>query len=224
MEHRNRKYYENLIVVLVVFALIYGGYVYFLKNNTPKINKIVTVQKVVQPEVRIIDEEPVQEKVILEEETISQKEEVIVQEINTSTEENISIEIEPIKENIIKQKTISQKEIIIQKAKKQFVNKETLNNFLKTVKKQINSKMIIDDKIDITIQKDYLKIRITILKDGNYEELKYMEGNKILFDINKQNILKVFPVSIKEEIQDQFPRYIRHTISYRNIKDNTNNE
>ena len=89
---------------------------------------------------------------------------------------------------------------------------------------KISDNMIVDDMIDINAQKDYLKIRITILNDGSYEDLRYIDGNKMLFDTNKKNILKVFPVFLNEKIQNQFPRYVRMTIKYNSIKDNEGNE
>ena len=99
------------------------------------------------------------------------------------------------------------------KAKKQITKNNDLpilRKFLRQLKFNIASK-IVNNNLDLNDAK-MLKIRITLLPDGNYEQLTFVSGNKQLFETNKVNILKVFPVEMKEEIKDHFPRYVRVSI------------
>lgn len=86
-----------------------------------------------------------------------------------------------------------------------------INNFLRDTKKQINEELKI-----LVIPKSnnqrYANIRITVLKNGEYEQLTLMDGDKEYFELITPAILSVFPVTINEKISDQFPRYFRMKI------------
>lgn len=94
---------------------------------------------------------------------------------------------------------------------KKNVDKSDLRVFLRQLKFDIASNI---DKSDAqnSDESQKLKIRITVLKDGNYERLHFVDGNKKLFDKNKENILKVFPLNISDSIVSEFPRYVRISI------------
>lgn len=91
------------------------------------------------------------------------------------------------------------------------VDKNALRIFLRQLKFDIASN--IDKTYSFNSNESQkLKIRITVLKDGNYEGLHFVDGNKKLFDKNKENILKVFPLNISDSIINEFPRYVRISI------------
>jgi len=95
-----------------------------------------------------------------------------------------------------------------QTEKKKNVNLRSLYIFLANTKQKVYNS--IDwSKANKDIQDNFLKIRVTILKDGNYEQLIFVDGDKELFEANKQNITKIFPLIIKDDIKDDFPRYFR---------------
>jgi hypothetical protein len=132
-----------------------------------------------------------------------------------------TVETDNIDENIIiKPVKINTTEVNIAEANttQVVVNKtedkiEILKIFLKNTKEQINSQIIRDTNLSSDMNlSNKLKFKVTILKDGNYERLQYISGDKELFNKNKDNILTVFPVHIADEIKDQFPRYFRMDI------------
>ena len=59
---------------------------------------------------------------------------------------------------------------------------------------------------------EHINIRVTILKDGRYEQLTLMDGNKEYFELIKPSIYKVFPVKIDDSLKENFPRYFRMKI------------
>ena len=60
-------------------------------------------------------------------------------------------------------------------------------------------------KDDINLTKSHeLKIRITVLKDGSYEDLRFVDGDKQLFEMNQSNIVRVFPLDIDEKFKMNF--------------------
>lgn len=84
----------------------------------------------------------------------------------------------------------------------------------------INLKETIYKNIENNVDKKTLKsgsvvsIRVTILKDGTYEQLILTNGNKEFFNKIKQAISSSFPVSIDEPIKKLFPRYYRAKIEF----------
>ena len=78
----------------------------------------------------------------------------------------------------------------------------------------------IRDKINSSINRsnfktgEFVNIRLTILKDGRYEQLTFNEGNKEYFEQIKPSIYKVFPISIDESLKHNFPRYFRMKIEF----------
>lgn len=86
-----------------------------------------------------------------------------------------------------------------------------INSFLRDTKKQINEKV---DELSIpqNDNKRYANIRVTVLKNGGYEQLYLMDGDKEYFKQISPAILSVFPLSLNEKIEDQFPRYFRMKI------------
>lgn len=87
-------------------------------------------------------------------------------------------------------------------------------NFYKNLKETIYKN--IENNVDKKTLKSgsVVSIRVTILKDGTYEQLILTNGNKEFFNKIKQAISSSFPVSIDEPIKKLFPRYYRAKIEF----------
>ncbi|MDD3007973.1 MAG: hypothetical protein PHQ70_03775 [Arcobacter sp.] len=82
--------------------------------------------------------------------------------------------------------------------------------FYQTIREKINSNI---DKTNLKTG-EYVNIRLTILKDGRYEQLTFMDGNKEYFELVKPSIYKAFPVQIETSMKNNFPRYFRMKIEF----------
>ena len=165
----------------------------------------------------------IEEKIILTEKD-AESVKIVEQNIPFSVKEEDSAqireEINPIVENVITEKetpivvkikeetTIAEPQNI---KNEKNVDKNALRNFLRKLKFDIASN-IEKNEVNDSSESQKLKLRITVLKDGNYEALHFVNGNKELFDKNKKNILKVFPLQISDSIVNDFPRYVRISI------------
>ncbi|WP_148625867.1 hypothetical protein [Aliarcobacter cryaerophilus] len=74
----------------------------------------------------------------------------------------------------------------------------------------------IDRNFDKTTFKrgDFVNIRVTILKDGSYEQLTFLNGNSDYFNKVKPQIEEIFPLKIEENLKSHFPRYYRMKIAF----------
>lgn len=74
----------------------------------------------------------------------------------------------------------------------------------------------IDRSFDKTSFKrgEFLNIRVTILKDGSYEQLTFLNGNSEYFNKIKPQIEQMFPLNIEENLKGHFPRYYRMKIDF----------
>jgi len=187
MQGKTRGFFEDTGIILVLLALLYG--IYSLYTNTSKENQDIlkTIKTTIIPN----SEEIEVEKKIVEE-----------QKIETAPE---------IKKTIIKKTSLPvvEKEVKIEKVKN--VDLVKLREFLRDLKFSMVQKIVKRDDINTSISQE-LQIRVTVLEDGSYEKLIYVSGDKVLFEMNKENIVKVFPVQIDENIKDDFPRYVRFSI------------
>ncbi len=89
-----------------------------------------------------------------------------------------------------------------------------INNFLRSTKDTINENIKQLLNIQTQSTNGYTKIRVTVLKNGNFEQLKYMGGDKQYFESIKPAIVKIFPINMEERIDNHFPRYFRMQINY----------
>ncbi|MCT7443725.1 hypothetical protein [Aliarcobacter cryaerophilus] len=74
----------------------------------------------------------------------------------------------------------------------------------------------IDRNFDKTTFKrgEFVNIRVTILKDGSYEQLTFLNGNSDYFNKVKPQIEEIFPLKIEENLKSHFPRYYRMKIDF----------
>jgi len=208
MQGKMKSFFEDTGIILVLSATIYGGYYLYttFPNDTPNIKNTKSSQeKIVIKQDDIVDlnkskfsnESNLTKTFKKEDEQVNKKIEIIEKSIE--------------KKEIVKVPTpaVIKEEVEIKKEKN--VDLGILRSFLRNLKFNIARNIVKRDDLNSTISQE-LKIRITVLKDGSYEELIFVSGDKVLFDINKENILKVFPLHIEDSIKDDFPRYVRLSI------------
>ena len=80
------------------------------------------------------------------------------------------------------------------------------NRVYENIKKNIPSSALEKGK--------HVNIRVTILKNGGYEELIFVDGSIYNYDMIKEQIQNVFPLEIDESIKGIFPRYYRMKINF----------
>jgi len=200
MQGKTKGFFEDTGLILVLVALIYGGYyvydTYFITETTPINNdkKIVIMDNIKGP----LDDITLESNSITKE-ALSSKQEVV----------SFLGEIQKLESEIMVKEEVKSNEKV--ESKEEIKQVVTLESFLSDVKYAITNSIVDDENISKTEYKE-LKIRITILKDGSYEQLRFVDGDKKLFEKNKENILKNFPLDISDNIRESFPRYLRMTI------------
>lgn len=211
MRGKNKSFLEDTFILLVIGILIYGIYSFFFSSdeenqvneNITSIEKSIeepTVKENVSDEIKsdesILEDEKKDEKLIIEEKIQNE----------TKTEE-----VEKNKENTLKQEAKVENPQPKESDKTQstqIVVKDNLELFFEAIRENIY-KNIESTPIN---NGEYINIRVTILKDGRYEQLTLMDGNKEYFDLIKPSIYKVFPVKIDDSLKENFPRYFRMKI------------
>ena len=83
-------------------------------------------------------------------------------------------------------------------------------------KTTIHKLILIDKNIDKSLIKkgEFVNLRLTIFKDGRYEQLTLIEGNNENFELIKSSITQSFPVIIDDSLKANFPRYFRMKIEF----------
>ena len=89
-----------------------------------------------------------------------------------------------------------------------------IDEFFDRFEKKVYSN--IDRNFDkITFKRgEFVNIRVTILKDGSYEQLTFLNGNSDYFNKVKPQIEEIFPLKIEENLKSHFPRYYRMKIDF----------
>ena len=89
-----------------------------------------------------------------------------------------------------------------------------IDDFFDRFEKKVYSN--IDRNFDKTTFKrgEFVNIRVTILKDGSYEQLTFLNGNNDYFNKVKPQIEEIFPLKIEENLKSHFPRYYRMKIDF----------
>jgi len=199
MQGKMKSFFEDTGIILVLSASIYGGYYIYntFFDETVKSSNITELKE--KKVLNIIDsnESNNVEKILTIKQPIKEATEVIAE--NT------------ISDTVVKNKIIDEVPAIVDKIetkKEKNVDLGKLRTFLRDLKFKIATNIVKRDDLNESISQK-LKIRVTVLKDGNYEELTFVNGDEKLFEINKENIINVFPVQIDEKIKDDFPRYVR---------------
>lgn len=227
MQGKTKSFFEDTIIVLVLLVVgSIGFFIYDKYSNENHIEKMLddttlTVEKFFT-ELKDLPTE-IKEFILKEKEVIDQiRQEPLIDlnatdtnqsiiEIEENIDTNTTLEIQKSKEvleniqPIVEKKPEPKPEIIKEKK----VDLKMLKTFLDDLELKLTNSIV--QNIDSNETKS-LRYRITVLKDGNYEQLTFVGGDKVLFEENQDNIIKVFPVTIDEKIKDEFPRYIRLNI------------
>ena len=153
-----------------------------------------------------IDEQRVENKLATE-----QKHEEPVQQIKDNDHKDETILLEP--KTTLETKTL---EDVKTDENSEEVNHEVSNidDFFDRFEKKVYSN--IDRNFDKTTFKrgEFVNIRVTILKDGSYEQLTFLNGNSDYFNKVKPQIEEIFPLKIEENLKSHFPRYYRMKIDF----------
>ena len=169
-------------------------------------DKVVENKVVENKVVENIDEQRVENKLATE-----QKHEEPVQEIKDNDHKDETILLEP--KTTLETKTL---EDVKTDENSEEVNHEVSNidDFFDRFEKKVYSN--IDRNFDKTTFKrgEFVNIRVTILKDGSYEQLTFLNGNSDYFNKVKPQIEEMFPLKIEENLKTHFPRYYRMKIDF----------
>ena len=140
-----------------------------------------------------------------------QKNEEPVQQIKDNDHKDETILLEP--KTTLETKTL---EDVKTDENSEEVNHEVSNidDFFDRFEKKVYSN--IDRNFDKTTFKrgEFVNIRVTILKDGSYEQLTFLNGNSDYFNKVKPQIEEIFPLKIEENLKSHFPRYYRMKIDF----------
>ena len=169
-------------------------------------DKIVENKVVENKVVENIDEQRVENKLATE-----QKHEEPVEQIKNNDHKDETILLEP--KTTLETKTL---EDVKTDENSEEVNHEVSNidEFFDRFEKKVYSN--IDRNFDKTTFKrgEFVNIRVTILKDGSYEQLTFLNGNSDYFNKVKPQIEEIFPLKIEENLKSHFPRYYRMKIDF----------
>ena len=193
MNGRMKSFIEDTVISIVIIMIIVTLY-YVISNFMLNNDEVVEEKKVAI----VIDEEKVQEKNA----TI-----IIDDKIEENLETNETKDTNQTMSDKKKVNSIEKQLISDEKEKK--VDREKLKSFINNLEENIAKSIDYNLDENSTNQEEYLKIRVTLLKSGDYEQLTFVEGNEKLFEKNKENITNTFPLSINKDIIEEFPRYIR---------------
>lgn len=241
MTTKTKTFFEDLFVLLVLGIIIYAIYSFVFSDeekdefveNKPVIEKSVENDNFSKPIVDEIKDEELEKKV---EETITETQKepstTLIEPTPTDNDKTTNdverTENKPIIDEIKKEEPIITTEKIIenkpnidelsekplQKEEKIVDEKAKIEAFYQTIREKIYSN--IEKNIDKTSlkNKESVNIRVTILKDGRYEQLTFMGGNKENYELIKNSIYNSFPVIMDESIKNNFPRYFRMKIEF----------
>lgn len=219
MQGKTKSFFEDTIIVLVLAVIIIVGYTLYNKyqDKTSIDETLNTTAKSIEKFVTIIKKVPLEIQKLLKTEQNSSNN-VLFVDNNTTNIKKVNIEKQiDINNTIHKIQTIIEdvniSSITVSNTEEKTIAKETLDvtllrDFLKNLKSKLRQSIVQNNELNVTKNKK-LRFRITLLKDGNYEQLTFLGGDKELFETNKENILENFPVEIDSSIQQEFPRYIR---------------
>lgn len=219
MRGKTKSFFEDTFILLIVAVLIYGIYSFFfasekeVKLEEPKVvieNKIETntYKEPVVNEIKTpteIKSEPNNTEKIEEKVIETPKVEAVQKE---QIEEQIKEKIEPVK---IEKNTTETPNV---QTTQELDDKAKIEAFYSTIREKIYAN--INKNIDKSLIRngEFVNIKLTILKDGSYEQLTFVEGNKEYFELFKSSIKEAYPVKIDDSLKNNFPRYFRMKIEF----------
>ncbi|MDY0052368.1 MAG: hypothetical protein RBR65_07485 [Aliarcobacter sp.] len=217
MRGKNKSFIEDTIILFIIGVIIYAIYSFFFTSDENDVlieeNKITLENNIESNEKKEIltpienDEnmDKIDSEKIEENKTLIENHEIPLVENNKDT---ISIKKEEIEEKIIEPKKVETSDNQVNLDDE----KVKIDLFYKSIKEKIYANIEKNVDKNLINTSDVVNIRITILKDGKYEQLTFVDGNKKYFELYKDSITKVFPLAIDNSIKRNFPRYFRFTI------------
>ena len=207
MKAKNKSFIEDVVILFILGIIIYFIYSLFFSTEE-KVEKVEIVENKTTIEKKInipTPKEPIINEIKKEEEIISTP--IVPTPVEAPKVETTKVEntVEP-KANTLIEEKISTSEITDQKVKVEL--------FYKTIKEEIYKN--IDKNVDKSKIKvgEHVEFRLTILKDGGYEQLNSTKGNKDYFELFRSSIKEAFPVKIDNSLKESFPRYFRMEIVF----------
>ena len=211
MRGKNKSFIEDTIILFVIGIIIYAVYSFFFASDEEVEiqNEPAVVERNVSTDSQVDKDSINNEKVA--------DEKINEDIIQTQREKPVQIEEETkdIIEAIPDDKIEVKKEITKEVKETETPNLSEITDieiFYKSIEDKIYAN--IESNVDKTLIKDnaFVNIRVTILKDGRYEQLTIMDGSKDNFELFRSSITQVFPLKINDSLKENFPRYFRMKI------------
>ena len=207
MRGKNKSFLEDVFIILVVGILIYFVYGFFFSSNEIEEENIPTaIEKTLEPDTKKVEEiKPV------------------IEEIKEEPKKIESPILEPKKEELIQTQIVEPKAKIEQKevqkptittSSEELDEKAKVEEFYKTIRDKINANIAKNVDKNLSKNGEYANIKLTILKDGRYEQLIFVDGDKEYFNLFKPSIIEVFPIKIDDSLKNSFPRYFKMKIEF----------
>ena len=236
MRGKTKSFFEDTFILIFVAVLIYLIYSFFFSSNEEV--KVEEQKTTMEKKVAINNsKEPATNEIkilngIKEENNIPQKMEEQVSEL-PKAEPVQKEQIEDVNKNnetLPAEKKIEDKReaekvepLKVEKDTTETVNVQTsqelddkakIEAFYSTIREKIYAN--INKNVDKSLIKngEFVNIRLTVLKDGSYEQLTFIEGNKEYFELFRSSIKEAYPVKIDDSLKSNFPRYFRMKIEF----------
>lgn len=161
--------------------------------------------------IEALKQEEIKDKVVENKLATEQKNEEPVQQIKDNDHKDETILLEP--KTTLETKTLEDVKTD-ENSEEAHHEVSNIDDFFDKFEKKVYSN--IDRNFDKTTFKrgEFVNIRVTILKDGSYEQLTFLNGNSDYFNKVKPQIEEIFPLKIEENLKSHFPRYYRMKIDF----------
>ena len=228
MRGKNKSLLEDILILFTGGILIYFTYSFFFSSNEKE--EIIENPQIIEKKEETITPQPIINEIKKEEITLPKVENKVESKIENKVEEiqkekpaqkieentTKASPITPIPTPVVVEKTVQkepEKPAVIEQTK-ELDEKAKIDAFYKTIKEKIY--LNIDKNIDKSLIKkgEFVNLRLTIFKDGRYEQLTLIEGNNENFELIKSSITQSFPVIIDDSLKANFPRYFRMKIEF----------
>lgn len=200
MKTKNKSFLEDTFILFIIGLIIYAIYSFLFSSNEntqTEEPKITIEEKVETPLInetidnKLKNDEAIFEEIKEEHIPIEQKEITPIEEIKTDIKSKV---VPSALENKVETRNIDQK--------------DQVELFYETIREKINKNI----ETTPANEGEYINIKLTILKDGRYEQLTFMDGSKDNFELFKPSITQVFPLQMNDTLKENFPRYFRMKI------------
>lgn len=228
MRGKNKSLLEDILILFTGGVLIYFTYSFFFSSNEKE--EIIETPQTIEKKEETITPQPIINEIKKEEITLPKVENKVESKIENKVEEiqkekplqkveentTKASPITPIPTPVVVEKIVQkepEKPAVIEQTK-ELDEKAKIDAFYKTIKEKIY--LNIDKNIDKSLIKkgEFVNLRLTIFKDGRYEQLTLIEGNNENFELIKSSITQSFPVIIDDSLKANFPRYFRMKIEF----------